>query len=71
MNVLLLFGNQVNVNISVDSKHQTVQGVSFPLTDSAKDQLQKFNDRKINYVQLVRSICSLKFFQFSPIQLTL
>ena len=71
MNVLLLFGNQVNVNISVDSKHQTVQGVSFPLTDSAKDQLQKFNDRKINYVQLVRSICSLNIFQFSPIQLTL
>lgn len=48
----LIKRTEVNVNISVDSKHQTVQGVSFPLTGSAKDQLQKFNDRKINYVQL-------------------
>lgn len=44
---------QVSVDISVDTKHQTVQGVIFPLSQPAIDQLKLFKTSCINYVQLV------------------
>jgi twinfilin-like protein len=44
--------NEVNVDISVDTRHQTVQGIMFPLTQSARDQLNRLQSGQINYIQL-------------------
>jgi len=43
---------EVNADISVDTRHQTVQGVSFPLSSSARQELQRLKAGKVNYVQL-------------------
>uniref|UniRef100_A0A0B7BJ54 ADF-H domain-containing protein n=1 Tax=Arion vulgaris TaxID=1028688 RepID=A0A0B7BJ54_9EUPU len=44
--------NEVNAHINVDTKSQTMQGVSFPLTSDAERALLSFKDGAINYVQL-------------------
>lgn len=44
---------QVKTEISVESKHQTLQGLAFPLQESAKRSLHLLAQRRINYVQLV------------------
>lgn len=44
---------QVKAEISVDSKHQTLQGLAFPLQESAKRALQQLAHKRINYIQLV------------------
>lgn len=44
---------QVQTDISVDTKQQTLQGVAFPLHGEAMQALQKFKDKTFNYVQLV------------------
>lgn len=44
---------QVKTEISVDSKHQTLQGLAFPLQESAKRALQQLAHKRINYIQLV------------------
>ncbi|XP_034031981.1 twinfilin-1a isoform X2 [Thalassophryne amazonica] len=44
--------NEVQVDIGVDTKQQTMQGVAFPLHREAVAALERFRDRKINYVQL-------------------
>lgn len=44
---------QVKTEISVDSKHQTLQGLAFPLRESAKRALQQLAQKRINYIQLV------------------
>lgn len=43
----------MKADISVDSKHQTLQGLAFPLQDSARRALQQLALRRLNYVQLV------------------
>ncbi|XP_008317826.1 twinfilin-2 isoform X1 [Cynoglossus semilaevis] len=43
---------QVNTEISVDCMHQTLQGLAFPLQESAKRALQQLAQRHVNYVQL-------------------
>uniref|UniRef100_A0A4W4EIW3 ADF-H domain-containing protein n=1 Tax=Electrophorus electricus TaxID=8005 RepID=A0A4W4EIW3_ELEEL len=43
---------EVKTEISVDSKHQTLQGLAFPLQPEAKHALQQLADRHINYIQL-------------------
>lgn len=43
---------EVGADIGVDTKHQTVQGVAFPLTKPAREELLRLNAGKINYVQL-------------------
>ncbi|XP_076870529.1 twinfilin-2 isoform X1 [Brachyhypopomus gauderio] len=43
---------QVKTEISVDSKHQTLQGLAFPLQPEAKRALQQLAERRINYIQL-------------------
>ncbi|ESN94525.1 hypothetical protein HELRODRAFT_107800 [Helobdella robusta] len=48
----LIKKNEVNADISVDSKHQTVQGVAFPLSNDAIKQLNRLKNHEINYVQL-------------------
>ncbi|XP_072528270.1 twinfilin-1a [Salminus brasiliensis] len=44
--------SEVKTDISVDTKQQTLQGVAFPLHGDAMEALQKFRDKKFNYVQL-------------------
>lgn len=44
----------------MDSKHQTLQGVAFPLHRDAVDALKRYKDKVINYVQLV-SPCSVTY----------
>ena len=50
---------QVHTDISVDSKHQTVGGISFPLSPEALAQLHALKDGRISYVQLVLLLCSI------------
>ncbi|XP_056886715.1 twinfilin-2 isoform X2 [Takifugu flavidus] len=45
-------GVRVKTEISVDSKHQTLQGLAFPLRESAKRALQQLAHKRINYIQL-------------------
>ncbi|KAI1882302.1 hypothetical protein AGOR_G00249280 [Albula goreensis] len=44
--------NEVQTDISVDTKQQTLQGVAFPLHGDAVQALEQFRDKKFNYVQL-------------------
>ncbi|KAI4905650.1 hypothetical protein NFI96_011349, partial [Prochilodus magdalenae] len=44
--------SEVQTDISVDTKQQTLQGVAFPLHGDAMEALQKFRDKTFNYVQL-------------------
>uniref|UniRef100_A0A3Q4N3B5 Twinfilin-1 n=1 Tax=Neolamprologus brichardi TaxID=32507 RepID=A0A3Q4N3B5_NEOBR len=44
--------NEVQTDISVDTKQQTLQGVAFPIHKDAVAALERFRDKKINYVQL-------------------
>ena len=46
---------QVQTDISVDTKQQTLQGVAFPVHKDAIAALERFRDKRINYVQLVSS----------------
>ncbi|XP_062849023.1 twinfilin-1a [Trichomycterus rosablanca] len=43
---------EVKTDIGVDTKQQTLQGVAFPLDREAMAALEKFRDKKFNYVQL-------------------
>ncbi|KAM3878511.1 twinfilin-2 [Diretmus argenteus] len=43
---------QVKTEISVESKHQTLQGLAFPLQDTAKRALEQLAQKRINYIQL-------------------
>lgn len=47
---------QVKTEISVESKHQTLQGLAFPLQETAKRALQQLAQKHINYIQLVSLI---------------
>lgn len=44
--------NEVQVEVGVDTKHQTLQGVAFPLTKEAIQALEKLKNKQLNYVQL-------------------
>jgi len=44
---------QINCDVHVDTKHQTVQGVAFPLSQAAISELERLKAGKVNYVQLV------------------
>lgn len=52
----------MQTDISVDTKQQTLQGVAFPVHKDAVAALERFRDKKINYVQLVsfKAISSTK-----------
>jgi len=51
--------NEVNSDIGVDTRHQTLQGLAFPLTTKAIDALAKFQKKQLNYVQLKIGKCTL------------
>ncbi|XP_032996566.1 twinfilin-2 isoform X2 [Lacerta agilis] len=42
----------VKTEISVESKHQTLQGLAFPLQPEAQQAIQLLKQKKINYIQL-------------------
>ncbi|XP_044535760.1 twinfilin-1 [Gracilinanus agilis] len=44
--------NEVQTDVGVDTKHQTLQGVAFPIAGEALQALEKLNNRQLNYVQL-------------------
>ncbi|XP_063105027.1 toll-like receptor 9 isoform X2 [Cavia porcellus] len=44
--------NEVKTEISVESKHQTLQGLTFPLQPEAQRALQQLKQKTINYIQL-------------------
>ncbi|XP_061730534.1 twinfilin-2 isoform X2 [Nerophis ophidion] len=44
--------SEVKAEISVESKHQTLQGLAFPLKDTARRALQELSQKRINYIQL-------------------
>lgn len=44
---------QVKTDIIVESRHQTIQGLAFPLKETAKKALQQLAQKRINYIQLV------------------
>ncbi|KAK4814955.1 hypothetical protein QYF61_006899 [Mycteria americana] len=50
--------NEVKTEISVESKHQTLQGLAFPLQLDAQQAIQALKQKKINYIQLVGPSCS-------------
>uniref|UniRef100_A0AAZ3RP18 Twinfilin-1 n=1 Tax=Oncorhynchus tshawytscha TaxID=74940 RepID=A0AAZ3RP18_ONCTS len=44
--------SEVQTDISVDTKQQTLQGVAFPIHGDAVEALERFKDKRVNYVQL-------------------
>ncbi|KAG9346918.1 hypothetical protein AGOR_G00231250 [Albula goreensis] len=44
--------NEVQTDIGVDTKQQTLQGVAFPMKREAIQALEQFREKKLNYVQL-------------------
>lgn len=42
---------EINTNISVTSKHQTLGGVQFPVSDAAKDAIHEMSKGLHNYLQ--------------------
>ncbi|XP_041113954.1 twinfilin-1-like [Polyodon spathula] len=44
--------NEIKTDVSVDSKHQTLQGVAFPMNRESVQALEQLRDNKLNYVQL-------------------
>nr|XP_002758283.1 toll-like receptor 9 isoform X2 [Callithrix jacchus] len=44
--------NEVKTEISVESKHQTLQGLAFPLQPQAQRALQQLKQKTVNYIQL-------------------
>lgn len=44
---------QVKTEISVESKHQTLQGLAFPLQPEAQRALQQLKQKSVNYIQMV------------------
>ncbi|KAJ8416340.1 hypothetical protein AAFF_G00356280 [Aldrovandia affinis] len=44
--------NEVQTDIGVDTKQQTLTGVAFPMTHDAIQALEQFREKKFNYVQL-------------------
>ncbi|XP_011814228.1 PREDICTED: twinfilin-2 isoform X2 [Colobus angolensis palliatus] len=44
--------NEVKTEISVESKHQTLQGLAFPLQPEAQRALQQLKQKMVNYIQL-------------------
>lgn len=51
---------QVQTDVGIDTKHQTLQGVAFPIAKEAIQALEKLKNKKLNYVQLA----SIKYFNY-------
>jgi len=47
---------QSSSEIAVDTKHQTVSGLAFPMTSRAREAIKNYHNQKFNYVQLCINI---------------
>ena len=43
---------QANVEIGVDTKHQAVSGLAFPMTSACKEAIKNYKNEKTNYIQM-------------------
>ncbi|XP_060108621.1 twinfilin-1 [Heteronotia binoei] len=43
---------EIQTEVSVDTKHQTLQGVAFPIAKEALQALEELKNKQLNYVQL-------------------
>ena len=43
---------QANVEIGVDTKHQAVSGLAFPMTSACKEAMKNYKNEKTNYIQM-------------------
>jgi len=43
---------EVSVGVGIDSRHQTLSGMAFPLTDSAWKAIEALAAQNYNYIQL-------------------
>lgn len=54
---------EVNTDYSVDSRHQTLGGVGFPITSSAKDAIQNMTRGSYDYLRfrigIITNLCLL------------
>lgn len=48
--------SEVRTDVSVDTKHQTMQGLAFPMSDASKDALMMLKEGRVTYVQLTLDI---------------
>ena len=55
----------MKTEISVESKHQTLQGLAFPLQPEAQRALQQLKQKMVNYIQMVGA-CSLPWHTLPP-----
>ncbi|XP_062374560.1 twinfilin-1b [Sardina pilchardus] len=44
--------NETQTDVSTETKHQTLQGISFPMQRDAVQAMEQFKAKKVNYVQL-------------------
>ena len=43
---------QANVEMVVDTKHQAVPGLAFPMTSACKEAIDNYKNEKTNYIQM-------------------
>jgi len=43
---------QANVEVGVDTKHQAVSGLAFPMTTKCKEAMKNYQNEKTNYIQM-------------------
>lgn len=56
--------SEVRTDVSVDSKHQTLSGVLFPIAQEIKDSLSHLCSGKIDYIQMKIGESMEKFLMF-------
>lgn len=44
------------MEFGLDKRAQTLQGLAFPLQEEAKRALQQLKQKRINYIQLVKTV---------------
>ena len=54
---------QTRTEISVDTKHQTLTGIAFPISQDAMDRLRELVEGAHSYVQLVRHCCWADYYR--------
>ena len=50
--------SQATADISVDTRHPTLQGLTFPFDENVIEALHLFKKHQVDYIQLVNSIAS-------------
>lgn len=45
---------QANADVSIDTRHATLQGLKFPLDENVIEALHLFKKHQVDYIQLVK-----------------